>query len=246
MQNVQNEIKAILLDIEGTTSDILFVKNVLFPYARDNCENFLNQHFESAEIQKIIDDLVELSQRDQRPIIRSDNQQTFVKSVVENVHWQISEDRKTKELKNLQGKIWKIAFESGEIKGHVYEDVPRKLKEWTEAGFNVFIYSSGSVEAQKLLFGHSEYGNLLEFLSGHFDTNVGHKQEVESYRNIAKEIGLSPSEVLFLSDIPNEVIAAENAGMKTAILDRPNNPTILDDEIRKRFKIVKNFDEIEF
>lgn len=242
---MQNEIKAFLLDIEGTTSDIKFVQNVLFPYARDTCENFLNQHFDDVEIQKIIDDLVELSQqRDQRPIVRSDNKNEFVQSIVANVHWQISEDRKSKELKNLQGKVWKVAFESGEIKGHVYEDVPRKLKEWTEQGFKVFIYSSGSCEAQKLLFGHSEYGNLLEFLSGHFDTNIGHKQEDQSYRNIADALKLQPSQILFLSDIPNEVIAAENAGMRTAILDRPDNPTILKEEIRKRFKIAKNFDEI--
>lgn len=243
---MESKIKAILLDIEGTTSDVLFVKNVLFPYAHDNCENFLNHHFESPEIQAIIDDLVELSQRDQRPIIRSENRNEFVKAIVDNVHWQISEDRKSKELKNLQGKIWKIAFESGEIRGHVYEDVPRKLKEWTEAGLKVFIYSSGSVEAQKLLFGHSEYGNLLKYLIDHFDTNVGHKQEVQSYQNIAEALKLSPNEILFLSDIPKEVIAAENAGMKTSILDRPNNPTILDEEIRKQFKIVKSFDEISF
>lgn len=242
---MEAKIKAILLDIEGTTSDILFVKNVLFPYARDNCENFLIEHFEEPEIQIIIDDLVELSQqRDQRLIIRSENRAEFVRSIVENVHWQISEDRKTKELKNLQGKIWKVAFESGEIKGHVYEDVPRKLKEWTESGLKVYIYSSGSVEAQKLLFGHSEYGNLSEFLSGHFDTNVGHKQEAQSYKNIAEELKLSPTEIIFLTDIPKEVFAADNCGMKTTIVDRPNNPTFIDSEIRNRFKIVNNFDEL--
>lgn len=243
---MEGEIKAILLDIEGTTSDILFVKDVLFPYARDNCDNFLHQHFECPEIQKIIDDLVELSQRDHRPIIRSDNRAEFVKSIVANVQWQISEDRKSKELKDLQGKIWKIAFESGGIRGHVYDDVPRKLREWNEQRFKVFIYSSGSVEAQKLLFGHSEYGNLLEFLSGHFDTNIGHKQEVQSYQNIAETLKLLPHEILFLSDIPNEVIAAEKAGIKTFILDRPNNPTILNEEIRKRFRVVQTFDEVSF
>lgn len=238
-------MKAILLDIEGTTSDILFVKNVLFPYARDNCHSFLNQHFNEVEIQKIIDDLVTLSVIDGRLIVRSDDKEEFIDSIVLNVQWQISEDRKTRELKNLQGKIWKVAFESGEIRGHVYEDVPRKFKEWTDKNLKLYIYSSGSVEAQKLLFGHSEYGNLLEFLSGHFDTNVGHKQEVKSYQNIAEAINIPAEQILFLSDIPNEVIAAKSAGMKTTIVLRPNN-TEISDEIKSQFKTAKNFDEILF
>lgn len=238
-----NDIKALLLDIEGTTSDILFVKNVLFPYARDNCRSFLYQYFDDPEIRKIVDDLVTLSELDGRPIITSDNREEFIDSIVSNVHWQISEDRKTRELKNLQGKIWKIAFESGEICGHVYEDVPRKLKEWTDKNLKVYIYSSGSVEAQKLLFGHSEYGNLLEFLSGHFDTNVGHKQEVKSYQNIAEAINLPAEQILFLSDIPNEIIAANSAGMMTTILIRPNNAEI-SDEIKSQYKTAINFDEI--
>lgn len=107
----------ILCDIEGTTTDISFVKEVLFPYARDNCGHFLNQHFDEPEIQEIIKDLCELSIKDRSPIEKSDDKAAFINSIVSNVHQQISEDRKTKELKTLQGKIWKVAFENGSIKG---------------------------------------------------------------------------------------------------------------------------------
>lgn len=132
-----------------------------------------------------------------------------------------------------------------QLPGHLYEDVPRNFKKWVDDGRKIFIYSSGSVEAQKLLFANSEHGNMLEFISGHFDTNVGHKQESQSYKNIVDELKGPAGNILFLSDIPNEVSAAEEAGMKVVILDRPNNPTELNSEIRKRFKIVNTFDEIE-
>jgi enolase-phosphatase E1 len=240
-----DKIKVLLFDIEGTTTNICFVKDVLFPYARNNCKNFLIENFDEPEIKSALDDLCELAVRDEIPIERSDNKEEFINAIVSNVHRQISEDRKTKELKNLQGKIWKVAFESGQIKGHVYEDVPRKFKEWIEKGYKLFIYSSGSVEAQKLLFANSEYGDLLELISGHFDTNVGAKQEKNSYMNIAKEIKVEPEAVLFFSDIPGEVVAAAAAGMKVVVLDRPNNPTELTDEIRKQFNVVNTFDEIE-
>lgn len=221
------------------------MKDVLFPYAKSNCRTFLYKNFDEPDIKNAVDDLCDLSVKDGTPIERSSDKEEFINSIVANVHLQISNDRKTKELKNLQGKIWKVAFESGEIKGHVYPDVPVKFKEWVEQGFKLYIYSSGSVEAQKLLFANSEYGNLLEFISGHFDTNVGHKQEATSYKNIAKEINVDPEHIVFFSDIPGEVIAAEKAGMKTVILDRPNNPTELTEEIRKRFKIIKSFEEVE-
>lgn len=253
------------IHIPGTTTDIRFVKDVLFNYARDYVEEFLNENYDDPEIQEILKDLCELSQQEGCPIEQSSVKAVFVKSVVENVQRQISEDRKGKELKNLQGKIWKRAFEAGQIKGqlfrlslmedelfcsfikgHVYDDVPKNIQKWSDQGIQIFIYSSGSVEAQKLLFGHSVHGNLLGRISGHFDTKVGSKQEAQSYKNIAQEIRVAAGEILFLSDIPNEVIAAESAGMQVAIIDRPDNPTEQSEEIRKRFKVAKTFDEIEF
>lgn len=131
------------------------------------------------------------------------------------------------------------------ILGHVYDDVPANFSKWVEQGLQVQIYSSGSVEAQKLLFTNSKHGNLLKYISGHYDTNIGHKQESQSYKNIIRQLNVDASEVLFLSDIPNEVIAAQESGMHVLILDRPNNPTKLSAEIRCKFKVVKTFDEIE-
>ena len=239
-----NETEVLLFDIEGTTTNISFVKEVLFPYARNNCRNFLIENFEAPEIKFAIDELCELSERDGTPINRSNDKEAFIDSIVANVQQQISEDRKTKELKNLQGKIWKIAFESGAIKGHVYEDVPRNFKLWKEAGYKLYIYSSGSVEAQKLLFANSVYGNLLKYIDGHFDTSVGHKQESRSYLNIAKEINVDPKKFIFFSDIASENVAAEKAGMKSYVLDRPNNPIKLCEEIRETFVVIESFDEV--
>jgi enolase-phosphatase E1 len=115
-----------------------------------------------------------------------------------------------------------------------------------EQGFKIYIYSSGSVEAQKLLFGNSEYGDMSPFISGNFDTNIGHKQESQSYKNIVNELKVDPSNILFLSDIPNEVKAAKEAGMGAIILDRPKNPTELSEDIKNEFKVVQTFDEIDF
>lgn len=238
--------RIILCDIEGTTTDIAFVKDVLFPYARDNCKEFLNQHFDEPEIKEIIDDLCELAIKDGNPIETIDDKNLFLNAIVSNVHQQISADRKTKELKRLQGKIWKVAFENGSIKGHVYDDVPNAFERWVKQGHRIYIYSSGSVEAQKLLFANSKHGNLLKFISGHFDTNVGQKQESQSYKSIVQEIKVNAEDILFLSDIPNEVIAAKEAGMKVIILDRPNNSTEHDDNIKERFRIEQTFNEIEF
>lgn len=130
--------------------------------------------------------------------------------------------------------------------GHIYEDVPRNFKKWNELGYKIYIYSSGSVEAQKLLFSHSDYGDMLKFISGHFDTNIGHKQEPQSYKNIVEDLKVDPTHIIFLSDIPNEIVAARAAEMEVYILDRPNNPTTLTEDIRKKFKIAQTFDEIEF
>lgn len=237
-------IEIILVDIEGTTTNISFVKDVLFPYAKVNCKSFLSQHFDDPEIKSIVNDLIQLAIRDEKPIEENTDKEKFIDSIVANVHWQISEDHKTKELKNLQGKIWKVAFEDGSIKGHLYEDVPRNFLKWIEEGRKLFIYSSGSIEAQKLLFGNSEYGDMSNLITGHFDTNVGHKQESQSYMKIAKEINIESNKILFLSDIPGEVKAAQKVGMNVILIDRPNNPTDLEENVKREIKIVKNFDEI--
>jgi enolase-phosphatase E1 len=234
-------LKAILCDIEGTTTSISFVKDVLFKIASDECHNFLNANFDDPEIQKIIAELLKESGNENC----EDSKEKKVQVTTDYVQQLIKADKKVKSLKLLQGKIWKNAYEKGLVKGHVYDDVLSNFKRWTEKGYKIFIYSSGSVEAQKLIFSYSTHGNLCEYLSGYFDTNVGHKQEEASYQNILNEIGLKGEEVLFLSDIPAELDAAFSVSISCILLDRPNNPTKITNEIKQKFKVAKDFDEIE-
>jgi enolase-phosphatase E1 len=232
-------IKAILCDIEGTTTSISFVKDVLFKIAADQCENFLKDNFDKAEIKEIIDDLYRESGSNDKDC------ENKIEIVTKYVQQLIKADKKVKALKLLQGKIWKNAYEKGLIQGHVYDDVPVNFKKWTEQGLKIYIYSSGSVQAQELIFTFSSHGNLIKYLSGYFDTNVGHKQESVSYQNILNEIGFKAEDVLFLSDIPQEIFAASSVGISCIILDRPNNPTEITNEIKEKFKVAKDFDAIE-
>lgn len=240
-------LKAVICDIEGTTTSISFVKDVLFTIASEKCQEFLMENYEDVEIKVIIEDLYQQSIMDETPILNYANEErdTIVKGVTKYVQQLIKSDRKIKALKALQGKIWTHFYGAGLIKGHVYDDVKENFIKWVAKGLKIYIYSSGSVEAQKLIFGYSTHGDLTEFLSGYFDTNVGHKQEAQSYQNILKAVNLKGEDVLFLSDIPNELIAADAVGINCIILDRPNNPTELSEEITKKFKVTKTFNEIQ-
>jgi enolase-phosphatase E1 len=202
-------IKAVVTDIEGTTSSLSFVKEVLFPYARQHMAEFVQGHAHEPEVRRILD---EVAAQEGRTLTNED-------AVNVLVQW-IDEDRKITPLKALQGMIWESGFRRGDFVGHVYDDAVRRLQQWHESGLRLYIFSSGSVLAQKLLFGHTAYGDLTPLFSGYFDTKVGAKQEVESYRRIAAEIGLPPGEILFLSDIRAELDAALAAGMSTAWLVR--------------------------
>lgn len=202
-------IQVVLTDIEGTTSSLSFVKDVLFPYARRHMAEFVHAHAEEAEVRRSLDDVVATAGR---PMADAD-------AVAELLRW-LDEDRKITPLKALQGLIWEEGYRRGDFVGHVYEDAARRLREWHERGLRLYVFSSGSVHAQKLLFGHTAYGDLTPLFSGYFDTNVGAKQEAESYRRIAGEIGAAPGSILFLSDIRGELDAALAAGMSTAWLVR--------------------------
>uniref|UniRef100_A0A8D2IBR2 Enolase-phosphatase 1 n=1 Tax=Urocitellus parryii TaxID=9999 RepID=A0A8D2IBR2_UROPR len=151
-----------------------------------------------------------------------DELQQIIQAVVDNVCWQMSLDRKTTALKQLQGHMWRAAFTAGHMKAEFFEDVVPAVRKWREDGMKVYIYSSGSVEAQKLLFGHSTEGNILELFDGHFDTKIGHKVESESYKKIANSIGCSTNNILFLTDITLEASAAEEAGVHVAVVVRPD------------------------
>lgn len=202
-------IKAIVTDIEGTTSSIDFVQQVLFPYARTHMRAFLREQAGNDEVQRL---LAEVEQVENRDLSLSE-----AADVLER--W-IDEDRKLTPLKALQGMIWRRGYEAGELKGHVYPDTPAVLRGWHADGLRLYVYSSGSVEAQKLIFGYTEHGDLTPLFSGYFDTRVGGKRESQSYRNILQQIGLPGEQVLFLSDIGEELDAAQAAGMKTCQLLR--------------------------
>ena len=203
-------IKAILTDIEGTTSAVSFVFDVLFPYAKRHLPDFVRQHAADDEVKVQL----EAVRRD------SGEPQATVERVIEILLQWLAEDRKATQLKALQGMVWKQGYEAGELKGHVYPDAVQALKAWHEQGYALYVYSSGSVQAQQLIFGCSEAGDLRPLLKGYFDTTSGPKREAQSFQHIARSIGCAGGEVLFLSDIVEELDAARAAGMLTCGLAR--------------------------
>ena len=203
-------IKVILTDIEGTTSAVSFVFDVLFPYAARHLPDFVRQNAERADVAEQLDAV----RRD------SHEPQADVERVVEILLSWIAEDRKATPLKALQGMVWEQGYQAGQLKGHVYADAVEALQRWHAAGYRLFVYSSGSIQAQKLIFGCSEAGDLTPLFSGYFDTTSGPKREAQSYTNIQQAIAVEPAQILFLSDIVEELDAAQSAGLKTCGLAR--------------------------
>ncbi len=229
-QSALDGIRVVLLDVEGTVAPISFVYEVLFPFARDNVELFLAEHWDVARADVPL--FRELAEEDARlgtagviPIPGEGSPEDAIRhAVCASVLWQMSADRKSTALKSLQGKIWKVGFESGELKSVVFGDVPAAMKRWVDQDLRVAIYSSGSVQAQKLFFRYTREGDLSPYLSGHFDTHVGAKREASSYEAIAQALDVEPAAVLFATDVVAEADAAQQAGMRAVILDRPGNP----------------------
>ena len=203
-------IKAILTDIEGTTSAVSFVFDVLFPYARQHLPAFVRQHAGEPDVAA------------QLQAVRNDSAEpdASVDRVIEILLQWIAEDLKATPLKALQGMVWQQGYQAGQLKGHVYPDAVEALKRWHQAGYALYVYSSGSIQAQKLIFGCSEAGDLSGLFSGYFDTTSGPKREAASYRSIASSIGHPAEAILFLSDIVEELDAAQQAGMATCALVR--------------------------
>ena len=208
------DVSCILLDIEGTTTPISFVHEVLFSYARDHVREFLAANIDSDEVRA---DIALLRKED--PTLLSD-----IESVATYVEWLIAQDRKSTGLKSLQGKIWQQGYLDGSLKSQVFPDVAPAMKRWHGAGLKISIFSSGSVLAQKLLFAYTEAGDLTKYISDYFDTNVGKKGEAQSYRNIAIAMDLLPNRIVFISDVVGELEAASEAGMKVLLSIRPGNP----------------------
>ncbi len=207
-------IAAVLTDIEGTTTRIAFVKDVLFPYARNRMAAFLAAHGDAPEV------AAELAE-----VRRIAPGQSELDALL---HW-IDTDAKITPLKTLQGLIWNEGYADGSLQGDVYGDVAPCLRAWSNAGLRLAVFSSGSVAAQKLIFGHSVAGDLTGLFSGFFDTRVGGKREPDSYGRLAIAMGLPTAEVLFLSDVEAELDAAAAAGMRTCQLVRPEDGTVASD-----------------
>lgn len=203
-------IHAIVTDIEGTTTDIRFVHHVLFPYARTRLAEFVHHSAKKAEVAELL-----MALREEISQLDADNEQ-----LISVLYRFMDEDRKSTTLKALQGMIWRNGYYKGDFQGHLYPDVAKQLTTWQQQGLKLYVYSSGSVEAQKLLFGYSDAGDLQALFSGYFDTHMGAKREITSYLNIASTLTFPPSELLFLSDIKEELDAAKGAGWHTCQLIR--------------------------
>src|SRR4029079_19701963 len=224
-------LRAILLDIEGTTTPIAFVHDVLFSYARDHVREFLAENPHAEDIALLREEhAVDVSEA---PPLTDE-----IESIAAYVEWLIKLDRKSTALKSLQGKIWRQGYEDGSLKSQVFADVAPALQRWRERGLRISIFSSGSVLAQQLLFAHTEVGDLTRFIDSDFDTRVGKKDEAESYRRIAEAMDLKPEQILFVSDVVTELKAAHEAEMKTIMSIRPGNGQ------QPHYPSIRSFDEI--
>uniref|UniRef100_A0A8C5Y8C8 Enolase-phosphatase 1 n=1 Tax=Microcebus murinus TaxID=30608 RepID=A0A8C5Y8C8_MICMU len=228
--SVPAEVAAILLDVEGTTTPIAFVQDILFPYIKENVKEYLQTHWEEEECQQDVSLLRKQAEEDAHldgavPIpgasgSGAQDPQRTIQAVVDNVCWQMSLDRKTTALKQLQGHMWRAAFAAGRMKAEFFADVVPAVRKWREAGMKVYIYSSGSVEAQKLLFGHSTDGDILGVVTC-FDSAL--------------------SLILFLTFITSG--AAEAAGVHVAVVVRPGNAGLTDDE-KTYYSLITSFSDL--
>jgi enolase-phosphatase E1 len=211
--------RGLLLDVEGTTTSITFVYDTLFPYARRNLKSFLAEHAADPEVIAASELIARESGANSLTEFLRDHA-ADPGALESEVLRRMAADDKSTGLKQLQGLIWRAGYQRGELRGHVYPDVPVAFADWAAQGADIRIYSSGSVEAQRLLFGNSVAGPLGRYLRGHYDTRVGPKRSAESYRRIVKDMGRKPAEVLFFSDVVEELAAAREAALATVLVQR--------------------------
>jgi enolase-phosphatase E1 len=239
-------IRGVVLDIEGTTTPISFVYDVLFPYARTNLRAFLETHGPSgllAEVDRQLreEHAADVARGDAPPALPADVTSGNATDLEPYVLWLMDQDRKSPGLKLLQGLIWQRGFADGTLRGNLFPDVAPALERWRERSIDVAIYSSGSVLAQRLIFGHTADGDLTPRISQFFDATIGPKRSADSYRYIAAELQREPNELLFLSDVHAELTAARAAGFRTLLCVRPGNPEPpRDDEAT-----IATFDELQ-
>jgi enolase-phosphatase E1 len=238
-------VRTILLDVEGTTTPLDFVYKVLFPYARSHSEQFLKQHGLSRDVRADLaalrqENIADIRQGLNPPPLRHDTQESELESQVAYIAWLIARDRKSTSLKSLQGKMWEEGYRSGQLQGQVFDDVPRALKRWQKGKIDTCIFSSGSVLAQKLLFAHTMAGDLTPHISRYFDTTTGAKADTPSYHNIASGLQRSPSEIVFISDVTTELEAAASAGFETLLCERPGNRR----QPASTHRLIRSLDEV--
>lgn len=225
-------VKGVLLDIEGTTSSISFVHDEMFPFARRNLPAFLEQNWGSPRLKQTLDLLAQDREYQDRVDWLGDDSidpQAQRDLVIQTVNQMMDKDLKATGLKQLQGDIWKSGFDHGKLVAHVWPEVANTLRNWKAAGIDLRIYSSGSVAAQKMFFGHSIDGDLLPLFSGHYDTRIGGKKDSSSYRTIIDDWGLPAEQILFISDVVAELQAASEAGLQTCLSIRPGNAEVPSD-----------------
>lgn len=231
-------IKAILLDIEGTTTPIDFVHNTLFPFAKARIAGFVQENIDGLKFELGLLAEERAADTGYTGELRIDS----ANSVADYLKHLIDRDRKSTPLKSIQGMIWQKGYESGDLVSPVFPDVAAAFKRWKEADTAIAIYSSGSILAQRLIFKHSDQGDLTHFIDNYFDTNTGAKRETDSYRKIAGELSSEAHEVLFVSDIPAELDAARTAGMQTALSLRKGNAEITEDHSHRA---IQSFDDLD-
>lgn len=231
----------ILLDIEGTTTPIDYVFGVLFPFAKVQLESFLQIHHRESGVKADLERLRQEYKADvDRGLVVPEWVDDSAIASAPYIHYLIAVDRKSTGLKSLQGKIWEQGYQDGTLRAQLFADVKPAFERWTRAGKRLYIFSSGSIQAQQLLFRHSESGDLTQFLSGYFDTETGAKKEADSYRTIAQAIGVLPTQILFISDMTAELKAAQSAGMQTLFSLRLGNSTLESEG----FPIIRSFDNV--
>lgn len=228
------DVRAIIVDIEGTTSDIAFVHDVLFPYAREYLPDFVRARADDPEVAALIEDVR----------AEADASDVDLHRVIDILAQWMDEDRKAAPLKTLQGMVWQQGYVDGDFAGHVYDDAVAALQAWADDRRALYVYSPVSAAAQRLLFAYSDNGDLTDLFSGYFDPRIGPKEKSRSYEAIAAELGEAPSSILFLSAVGDELDAAATAGLQTCWVAR-NEDAQEKAGTNEKHPVVISFDDIE-
>jgi enolase-phosphatase E1 len=217
--------RVVLLDIEGTTTPVTYVYDVLFPYARARLREYLHTHRDEQELHRVTLLLhtewsEDLERGEAVPMRQDDPPDARLESLAKYLEWLMDRDRKSPGLKLLQGRIWELGYRDGTLAGEVFPDVLPALQRWQDGGIEIAIYSSGSILAQRLLFATTRYGDLTRFIGKYFDTGVGPKRSPESYAHISAAVGRPPRELMFISDVTEELAAATQSGYQALLCVR--------------------------